>query len=190
MNQHFKLFSSQVFRPNKSESIIEINLLDHLVPHKTSIEFWAGAPATLGVSFSGSGLPFFDAQQAFTNSPNIGKFTPNMKKSIIRLQTPNSYYSHLGTRLIQSCVSIKVTYENVSVVELVELGEAAPYRLLSYPSTRKSPMFYDRSHLTSARSQESILRASGYPSCSKVNTCNNWISSSEKSFWGMAVPHS
>jgi hypothetical protein len=190
MNQHFKLFSAKVSRQNKHETIVEITLVDNLIPQKVTLEFWGAAPVSRGVSFSGSGLPYHDAEQAFFNSPNKGKFTPKMKKSIISLQNPNGYFSHLGTRMIKSCVSIKITYEGVSMVELVELGEAAPYRSLTYPSTRNSPMFYDRSHLTFARSQESILRASGYPSCSKVNKCNNWISSSEKSFWGMAVPHS
>jgi hypothetical protein len=191
MNQHFQFFSAKIMRPNKTETLIEITLVDTLDPKKTNIEFWAGAPASLGVSFSGSGLPFYNAEQAFNNSPNNGKFTPNSKQSIIRLMTPNAYYSHLGTRLIHSCVSIKITFEGVFVTELIELGEATPYRLLTYPTSRKSPAFYDRSHLTSARSQESILRSSGYPLCLSPNDCGNWVNhKTEDSFWGMAVPHS
>lgn len=197
MSRQFQFFSVQITKPNYKTTILEITLNDELNQAKTTIEFWAAAPPTLGVSFSGSALPYYDAEQAFNNSPNIGKFTPHFKKSIIKLHTPNSYYSHLGTRLIESCVSVKITYDNVSVVELVNLGTTAPYRSLTYPSTRNSPMFYDRSHLQTPRSQESILRASGYPSCksskktcASSNKCADFMNhSTENSFWGLAVPH-
>ena len=183
MHQQFQLFSTSISKPSQKTTILSIILNDELIPSKTTIQFWAASPPTFGASFSGSALPFYNAEQAFNNSPNNGTITPKSKKTVIKLHTPNSYYSHLGTRLIPSCVTLKITYQNISVVENINVGLVAPYRTLTYPSTRSSPMFYDRSHLQTPRSQESILRASGYPSCGKTE------SSHATSFWGLAVPH-
>ena len=40
-----------------------------------------------------------------------------------------------------------------------------------------TPKFYDRSHLKAPRSQESILRSSGYQLETPIN------------FWGKSIPH-
>ena len=60
---------------------------------------------------------------------------------------------------------LTIFHNSKSNVEFIELGENAPFRTLSYqskPVPRMAPKFYDRSHLKAPRSQESILRASGY----------------------------
>jgi hypothetical protein len=187
MDQRFECFSAKVFRPNLKETILELNLRDE-INDRTEVEFWAAAPATFGASFSGSGLPYSDSEMAFCNTPNKGKLFPTSKRVLIHLKTPNSYYSHLGTRQIPACVTVKLTSNGTVYLENIELGSAVPNRTLTYPSSRSSCLFYDRSLLTTQRSQEKILRSSGYPSCISENNCNNFTLFSEKNFWGGAVP--
>ena len=192
MDTVFDLFSVKVIRKDFKNIELEITLSRFINLNNCTIEFWAAAPPTTGVSFSGSGMPFHDSEQAYFNTPNKGVFNPKSRVSVISLLTPNSYYSHLGTRLIESCVNIKITSGNISTVELVGLGQSAPYRTLTYPESRNGPEFYDRSHLIFPRSQESICRDSGYPKClsnADGAGCNNMISySKNNSFWGNAVP--
>ena len=149
----------------------------------TSFEFWASSPPDYNASFSGSALPFPDSIIAYENTPNTGKFIPDSLQFTISILFPNSYYSHLGTRLIEPHLNIKVTQNENQYVETIFLGEIAPFRLLTYPSNprgRTGPEFYDRSHLKETRSQESILRSGNYPSSHEKTP---------KNFWGKFIPH-
>ena len=133
---------------------------------KTTVSYIKPNPPNYIQSFTGSALPYNDALVAFENTENRGSFRPTSSKFSIMLKFPNAYYSHLGTRLMPPHVRITVHNGISSESKIIELTEAAPFfRLLSYqsnPVPRVSPTFYDRSHLQKPRSQEEILRSSGY----------------------------
>ena len=180
MKHVFSSFSVNVVRAiNDPRSIIlecELNNLNE----KTVVSYLAAAAPDYGQSYSGSALPFPDAIIAFENTQNQGSFHPETSKFAIKLAFPNAYYSHVGTRLIPPHVRINVGTNTSKESHVIELGDVAPFRLLSYqsnPVPRSNPTFYDRSHLTKPRSQEKILRESGYRLVTPYN------------FWGNAVPH-
>lgn len=146
----------------------------------TKVEYVAAQSPDYNQGFTGSALPFTDSEMAFDQTPNYGIIKPKKASFALKLNYPNSYYSHLGTRLIPPYVRITIDNKFGKVTEFVELGEIAPFRTLSWqnePVGRFEPSFYDRSHLKKGRSQEAILRASGY----RMETPPN--------FWGGAVPH-
>ena len=71
---------------------------------------------------------------------------------------------------------------NSNKVHTIKLGEGIPYRSLTYPSNpspRISPEFYAGREKQPIRTQEQILRDSGYPLQNKT----------APDFWGLAVPH-
>ena len=147
--------------------------------------FWASNPPTYTTSYSGSGLPYPNPETAFENTPNKGAVKIEGGKFEFRVQYPNSYYAGLASLLIPPSVFVKVCEANGSNdVNIIELGKAIPFRLLTYPTghdsvPRENPHFYSGREQLPVRTQEDILRASGYPE--KNTTPNN--------FWGGAVPH-
>jgi hypothetical protein len=70
------------------------------------VEYIAASPPDSLQSFSGSGLPFASAQQAFDNTPTRGSLKTS---KVFRLQIvePNSYYTDLGTRLVGPTLYIR-----------------------------------------------------------------------------------
>lgn len=175
----FDKFYVKLIRNERKRLNVQFNFNEPI----SSIEFWAPAPPDYNASFSGSALPFPDSIIAYENSPNTGKFIPDSTQFTIDLMFPNSYYSHLGTRLVEPHLNIKVTQYGSQFVETIFLGEIAPFRLLTYPAKpkgRSGPEFYDRSHLKEARSQEAILRSGNYPSM---------YQNTPKNFWGKFIPH-
>jgi len=180
MKQIFKTFSVSFTRDERKR--ISVKCVLNNFTNDTVIEFWAPNPPDYNASFSGSALPFSDSVIAYENTPNSGSFKPSTSEFTIDLLFPNSYYSNLGTKLIEPHVNVKIIQQNSEVVETIFLGEIAPFRTLTYPGNprgRSGPEFYDRSSLTVPRSQEKILRSGGYPGMN-VNT--------PKNFWGKFVP--
>jgi hypothetical protein len=127
----------------------------------------AAAPADHRISFTGSGLPFANPTQAFQHTPNQGRIVLRGNTFDIPLRYPNSYYINLGERLIPPTIYLnyKVAGER-RMIDFV-IAKQIPFRLLTYPNNekyqRKSPMFYDGTHELPVRTQEQILRDSGYP---------------------------
>tara|TARA_Y100000389_G_scaffold205111_1_gene263346 strand:- start:7382 stop:7930 length:549 start_codon:yes stop_codon:yes gene_type:complete len=162
--------------PNEVE--VDINLFKW--SKNTTVSYLAAAPPDRLQSFTGSALPFKDAEMAFENTPNKETFRPISNQLKFVLKFPNAYYSHLGTRLIPPYVRITVEDSETEDKETqyISLGEI-PYRHLSWqsePVPRIGPQFYDRKHLN-ARSQEDILKSSEYKMKYPMN------------FWGGAIPH-
>ena len=92
----------------------------------------------------------------------------------------------LGSVLVEPCVHIKVCENGKSgKVETIKLGNGIPFRSLTYPpiqagtAPRKNPMFYSSRDKLPIRSQEQILRDSGFPEENVM----------PENFWGKAVPH-
>lgn len=148
------------------------------------IIFWAANPPTYTTSYSGAGLPYHSADQAFDKTPNIGMVQAQNGEFKFRLKFPNSYYSGLGTVYMQPHVYIKVCEDGGSnKVESIKLGDGIPFRMLTYPpppssAPRCSSIFYSGRNKLPVRTQEQILRDSSYPCINKM----------PDNFWGLAVP--
>ena len=151
------------------------------------IVYWAANPADLLQSYSGSGLPFYSADQAFSNMVNGGSVITNNKSFEFKLFYPNSYYVGLGSVYVPPQVYIKICNPNVkSTVQIINLGNGIPFRTLTYPSPpsknhRSSPLFYTNNNLP-IRSQEQILRDSAYP------VFNILPPKTPDNFWGLKPP--
>jgi hypothetical protein len=132
------------------------------------IVYWASNPADLNHSFSGSGLPFYSPDQAFSNMVNAGSLIVDGYSFEFKLFYPNSYYVGLGSVYVPPQVYIKICNPNVkSNVQVINLGNGIPFRTLTYPAPpsknhRNSPLFYNNNNLP-IRTQEQILRDSAYP---------------------------
>ena len=119
---------------------------------------------------------------AFENTKNYGAFQCSQREITINIDFPNSYYSHVGTRLVLPYIKLSLLDSSKKTVntEVIQLGEVGPFRLLSYPTVptpRDSPLFYSRENMDCARTQEEILRDSVY----QFSTPSN--------FWGKSIPH-
>tara|TARA_Y100000389_G_C17470142_1_gene529673 strand:- start:7016 stop:7558 length:543 start_codon:yes stop_codon:yes gene_type:complete len=179
MEYSYEFFDIKVIR--SCAKTVSIHLTLKNVVHETIVSYVAAKSPDYRQSYSGSALPFPDAQIAFENSPNFGAHKIRDRLTFT-IDFPNSYYSHVGTRIILPHVRIELMDLNKKkfASEIIKLGEIAPFRLLSYPSIpapRDSPLFYSREHLTKPRSQEQILRSSGYSH------------TTPKNFWNGAIPH-
>lgn len=141
---------------------VRIRLADR--PDGDRVKWIAAAPADYQSSFSGSGLPYVDAQQAFYNTPNHGVATVQKDGTVvIDLLSPNSYYVGLGTVRIQPTVHLTYSSGGRTVRTSVSIGRGIPFRSLTYQSTRKDATFYAPEQ-RAIRSQYDILCASAYPS--------------------------
>ena len=159
------------------------------VKSKTSnpkVLFWAANPPTYTTSYSGSGLPYPNPDIAYENTPNRGSVIANNRSFEFRIRYPNSFYIGLGSLYLEPCVHIKICENGTDGnVETIKLGNGIPFRSLTYPPTqpntrpRRGPLFYLGRDKLPIRSQETILRESGFPEENIV----------PKNFWGMAVPH-
>jgi hypothetical protein len=150
----------------------------------SKLYFWAAAPPTFGSSFSGSGMPYPDPSVAYDRTPNKGlvdvsadgNFTINMKY-------PNAYYVGLGSLYVPPHINFKVCAAGLEDNYFsIQIDGGVPFRLLTWPAPpskkpRTQAMFYYEPE-KGARSQESILRSSGYPS---TNTMPD-------NFWGDRPP--
>lgn len=133
-------------------------------------------------TYTGSGLPYANPEQAFDNTPNRGSAKLLSNTFEVKLIFPNSYYKHLGTILIPP--TLYVTYKtNDGETRKVDikLSDGIPFRMLTYPMqftrARVDASFYGNQELP-VRSQEAILRSSSYPDVNKMPS----------NFWGFKPP--
>lgn len=145
-----------------------------------TLTFSASAPCDRRTSFSGSGLPFPNAEQAFDNSPNVGSIKLGRNNTfILEMLIPNSYYMGLGTILIPPTVYF--TYNNGYAVknQSIKICDSIPYRTLTYPVSRVNCSFYSSFSTLPVRGQEEILQSNKYPS----DTMKEY-----NQFWGTRPP--
>lgn len=139
-----------------------------------TVVYWAGSPPNYRSSFSGSGLPYANPQQAFDRSPNVGAVKTTDGTFSFNIYYPNAYYVGLGSLYVSPHVHIKVCQNGKETgYHSIKLSEGIPFRTLTYPAPpsknpRISPMFYNNTNLP-IRTQEDILRDSGYPSHGVAN---------------------
>lgn len=143
------------------------------------IHYFAASPPDYRATYTGSGLPFANQNQAFYNSPNIGYVKLIDGSFEIKLMYPNSYYVGLGTVIVPPTVFLR--YENIEGKKKtigIKVSQGIPYRTLTYPNNnntipRKDAMFYKDGWMMPVRSQEQVLRDSAYPSTNEV-PANHW----------------
>lgn len=153
------------------------------------VMFWAAAPPTYSSSFSGSAMPYPNPTVAYDRTPNRGIAKVNPGGAFeFRIKYPNAYYVGLGSLYIPPHVNLKLCTAGLAEgdvrnpVVTLTIDQGIPFRLLTYPAPpskkpRINAMFYCEP-CQGARSQEAILRASGYPE--KNITPDN--------FWGTRPP--
>lgn len=130
------------------------------------IIYWAAAPATRGIGFTGSGLPYPNPDQAYDQTPNQGAARATGGQFSIKLKSPNAYYVGLGSLYVPPVLHVKVCGEDT--VHHIPISSGIPFRTLTYPAPpsknpRSNAMFYCTGDLP-IRSQEQILRDSAYRS--------------------------
>ena len=143
-------------------------------------------PPTYTTSYSGSGLPYPSPDIAYENTPNRGAVKASGGSFEFRVRYPNAYYIGLGSVYVEPCVHIKICEEGSDgKVSTIKLGNGIPFRMLTYPPSqpgtkaRSCPKFYSGRTELPMRTQEQLLRDSGYPEENVM----------PQNFWGKAVPH-
>ena len=149
------------------------------------VVFWAASPPDYRTSFSGSGLPYANSEMAYDNTPNRGTVPIQADGTFqFKMRYPSGYYTGLGTIFMQPHVSVQVNSPTkVGTPMVVRIDEGVPFRMLTYPpmpetAPRCSPNFYGGRDNLPVRTQEQILRDSGYPSTNQMPA----------NFWGLKPP--
>lgn len=158
--------------------VVKGTMLD-VVP-SGEVHYMAANPCDRRASFSGSGLPFHCAEQAFDETPNKGVVKLRGNYFEVPILFPNSYYVQLGRQLIPP--TLFLMYDNANGDEhivRIKLGDPVPYRFLEYPSQftlgRNDATFYHAHHNLPVRGQEQLLKDSAYPNKNKMDA----------DFWGL-----
>jgi hypothetical protein len=128
------------------------------------IKYIAARPADRRASYTGSGYPYANKEQAFHNTPTQGKMRVLNNKFSLTFPTPNSYYVNLGNKLVPPMLF--VSYDNGSEKEQVQeilVDDQVPYRFLQFPLQRNDATFYHAHHNLPVRTQEQVLRDGQYP---------------------------
>lgn len=126
-------------------------------------------------SFTGSFLPFYNEEQAYDNSENVGFVTLDTNnKSTIKIKYPNAYYSDLGNTFVKPHIKIWFNKNSKKHEQIVKLSDGIGYRSLTHPYQRTSANFYDTLWGLPVRSQEQILRDSMLPKSDDRDNDNFW----------------
>ena len=167
------------------EGVLKDMLFTRSFTEKLFVKYSASSPPTYNSNFSGSGLPYPNIEVAFENTPNKGVVEVSSSKFAIHIKYPNSYYENMGSLYIPPQIKLVVVNKDnkeLSIVEVINLGEGIPFRTLTWPTQRdwnKGPMFYVNKDMPVIRTQHQILLDSAYPSVNKVPS----------NFWGSMPPH-
>lgn len=167
---------------NSEGEYIVKGYIQNFLPN-TKIYYWAANPPDYITSYSGSGLPFPNPETAFENTPNRGIAKVNSGMFQFRIQYPNAFYVNLGTLYIEPTVYFKIC--GTDKIHTIPLGNGIPFRMLTYPpsqrntAARTNSLFYKGRDDLPIRTQEQILRDSGYPDKNVMPS----------NFWGLSIPH-
>jgi hypothetical protein len=132
-------------------------------PDDGVVRYEAAAPPDFRSSFTGSGLPFANAEHAFENTPNRGTARVGADRALeVRLRTPNSFYVGLGTVVVPPTLFVSYVTRGEPRREAFQVANGVPFRSLTYPKTRGGSGFYAVPEQL-VRSQEAILHAGRYP---------------------------
>ena len=183
-DKSYSFFSIQTHQNKQGEVVMygKVNnrIMNYLKKNRIYLRYWAANPPTTGSSFTGSALPYPNRDVAYDNTPNQGTIEIYDINFSLKFIKPNSYYINQGKVLVRPHVNFMFTIgENVPIGGIYkrEIEEYIPYRTLSM--TRKNVMFYQNAPLP-IRTQEQILRDSGYPERTMKEHSN---------FWGLKPPN-
>lgn len=128
------------------------------------IHYIAAAPPDYRSSFSGSGLPYASAEQAFYNTPNRGSTRVGVAGGWeVKMVAPSAYYADGGMERVPPTLYLAYMSGGRHVRTSVRVSEGVPFRTLTHDDRRTSAVFYAPGNDGMVRSQEEILRASAFP---------------------------
>jgi len=187
-----RMTSNSLFRGDGIDVIVNRTSAGNLVVNG-QITAFAGSPQQIRwiapkgphrcMSFSGSGLPYHDAEQAFQGTENKGIINSPDGNFVLEMVTlPSAYYTGLGSTYVPPVLLLEVKKLGVindndtnTFKTHVFLSEGIPNRWIagSPPNSRLAPavneigraMYYSgREDLPFFKNQEMLCRAKGYPS--------------------------
>lgn len=154
------------------------------------IAFLAASPPDRRQSFAGSALPFANPEQAYESTPTRGERVLTSAGAFdLAFPLPNAYYVGLGTVYVPPALHLWYQAANGGGrrAAALKLDAGVPYRMLTYPQwptrPRDGPTFYTQAP-NWPRTQEQILRDSGYPSQRAIEAGY----SMPPNFWGLRPP--
>ena len=136
------------------------------------VQYSAAAPPDYRTSFSGSGLPYHNKDQAYYKTPNQGTVKLNNNQCKIKILKPNSYYADFNNLELPY---INLMYNN-KVIKLNLYNEKIAYRSLDHPKIRYHMKEHFYQNPLPIQTQEKILFNSQYT----LQESNN--------FWGGKPP--
>lgn len=143
------------------------------------IHYIAPSPPDYRASFSGSALPYANEDQAYDETPNIGRVILKNNTFAFDIATPNGYYEDFSSKIVSPLVYINYKIDGVEKNLKINLADSSiPYRSLTHPANHNE-MFYANENLP-IRTQEAVIRDSKYPMTNKKNT-----TASASAFWGL-----
>jgi hypothetical protein len=147
---------------SKYDIIINIHTKQNI--DNNTLYFIAPNPPDYRTSYSGSALPFFNKEQAFDNTSNKGKVLFKNKKASFGIKYPNSYYHDLGNIQVVPHVDLLYSINGKEYIYSYKLSDnPIPYRSLTHPYTRTSPLFYKPKTEKTVASQSQLLCDTAYP---------------------------
>lgn len=147
---------------SKYDIIINIHTEQNI--DNNTLYFIAPNPPDYRTSYSGSALPFFNKEQAFDNTSNKGKVLFKNKKASFGIKYPNSYYHDLGNTQVVPHVDLLYSINGKEYIYSYKLSDnPIPYRSLTHPYTRTSPLFYKPKTEKTVASQSQLLCDTAYP---------------------------
>lgn len=154
------------------------------IPVDRMVTYMAAAPVDSRSSFSGSGIPHANRDQAFYGTPIQGRVAVENDGSFAILnRVPGSFYVGLGTVLVPPVVFVSFKHPDAKSPEVLAVPVDRPvaFRFGTWPMqftrARDGPEFY-KEEPSLPRTQEQILRDSAYPADNVM----------PYSFWGKKPP--
>lgn len=137
---------AQVNATTMGMSTVNVQIRGKVDGYKVS--YTAAAPPDHRLSFSGSALPFANADQAFDHSCTRGEATVDSDgKFQVTIPTPNSYYASMGSVLVGPTLYVMYECNGHPRTHQVHVSDPVPFRTLTYPNNesvpRSGPSFYD-----------------------------------------------
>ena len=129
-----------------------------------TVTFIGANPPDQRTSFSGSALPFPNEEHAYENTPTHGvvELDAQEYEAVITFLIPNAYYTNMGNTYVNPHLKLVYKQKGIMYERKVDVLDRIPFITLTHPKTRTSPNYYR--HHNEVASQESLLRANGYPS--------------------------
>jgi hypothetical protein len=105
-------------------------VINATTPNNHTIKYWAANPIWRNYSYSGSGLPYPNAEVAYEQTSNQGVVEANRNGDFtIKVTHPSEYYVKQGTVLLKPHIHLQLV--DLNQIVTIRLGEYLPYRSLT-----------------------------------------------------------